>query len=182
MFIEELGRHLSVCGINEVPMILKRDPDFWNVISITESHAPRARFIKAKKIHQAVFDDIEDAFMSGAEGFKAPTQDDLMQALAFVDTIPGEPIIIHCRAGISRSTALAAVLLVRGCIANGTSIDPAAIADQLLTIRYQAVPNELVMRLGFGLCMSAEDAEEMVRAISNEPRLANNRFINPTRR
>lgn len=181
MLVPELGRHLSVCGIDDIPVMLKRDPGFWNVISIRETSTVRPSFKGAKKVHHAIFYDIEEPNAPAAEGFRAPTEEDIQLALSFVDSVPAEPILIHCRAGVSRSTGLAVVLMVRGLLERGRTPEAVDIVDRLLAIRRQAVPNVLVMRLGFQLCMPVERAEEFVRAISNDSRLMSNRFINPNR-
>ena len=180
--IPELKRHLAVCGIFEVPTILRRDRNFWNIISIRDPSSPKPTFNGAMQVHFAIFDDIEDTRAAATLSLRAPLQKDVAKARAVVDRVPGEPVLIHCRAGVSRSTALATVLLVRGHHARGKPIQYQRIVEQLLMIRIQAIPNELVMQLGLTLFLTPDEAQSLVREISNDPGLINNRFLNPQRR
>ena len=179
MLIPHLDRHLAVCGLTELPGILRRDRNFWNVISILEPSTLPPPLQGAKRTHRLTFHDIEDQKLLDTEGARLASSEDIAGALEFVDRFPQEPMLIHCRAGISRSTAFAVVLLVRGHVISGEAPVVEDVVEQLLAIRRQAVPNVLVMRLGFGLFMSATDAADLVKNISNDFRLMNNRFINP---
>jgi len=181
MLIPQLNRHLAVCGLTELPAILRRDRNFWNVISVLEPSMLPPPVQGAKRVHRLTFHDIEDEKQLDTDGARLASAEDIASALAFADAVPKEPILVHCRAGISRSTALAVVLLVRGHMQQGSEPNAERIADQILDIRRQAIPNVLVMKLGFGLFMQQEAADLLARDISNDPRLLNNRFVNPLR-
>ena len=77
-------------------------------------------------------------------GRQAPVEDDLRRILAFAaDLEPGAEILIHCWAGISRSTAVAYAIL---CQAAGPGRE-AECFNSILTVRPQAFPNALIVKL-----------------------------------
>lgn len=106
MFIKELGRHLAVSSIPELERSLKRDAGFWNVISIREPAVPRPVFLHyAKWVHEEIFEDRENIDPDLA--CTPPRREHLASIFRFVDAHPGEPISVHCLAGLSRSPAVA---------------------------------------------------------------------------
>jgi predicted protein tyrosine phosphatase len=116
MHVEELGRHIYVCSLPECPDVLKRDPNFWNIISIYEPETPRATLRGAKKIHYVCFHDVEN--VEKVPNCRPPRQSDLASIFQFVDSLPYVPMLIHCRAGLSRSPAVALSLVVRALVAS----------------------------------------------------------------
>jgi predicted protein tyrosine phosphatase len=70
-----------------------------------------------------------------------PTRDDVQAALDF--DRPNEKLLIHCHAGISRSTALALAILAARM---GTGTEKDAV-EELIRIRAEAVPNFEIVRL-----------------------------------
>lgn len=182
MMIPELKRHLYVCGVRDVQPILRRDPKFWNVVSIYDPTDPAPTFMGAKSVHRSVFYDVEDAVWAKDAGAKAPQREDIDQIFRFVQARPGEPILIHCRAGVSRSTAIALGLLIQGQIKAGNKNGVMAAVEQLLTLRPQAVPNSLVLLHALGLFVSAEDAVTIMMQIYDHPQVLQNRANNPSRK
>ena len=85
-------------------------------------------------------DDINDP----AEGFVAPSSDHVEQVLAFVRKWDrAAPLVIHCYAGISRSTASA---FATACALNPHR-DEIAIAKQIRDASPTAYPNRLIVSL-----------------------------------
>lgn len=178
MKITCLDRHLYVCAQREVQPILDRDKTFWNIISIREPCTPPPRFRGAKDVLSLVFEDVDT---DTDEGGRAVHAEDIEKAFTFVDERPSEPILLHCRFGLSRSTALALLLIARGMIERGESEVETAAVEQLLALRPHAVPNCRVLELGLSRIMPEEAARVMMVAMANHPRLAENRFIKPNR-
>ena len=135
MLIPELNRHLYVCGVRDVPPILRRDPRFWNIISIFDPTDPAPPFIGARQVLRLSFYDVDDGEWAAEAGARAVQPQDLEQIFAFVDARPGEAMLVHCRAGVSRSTAVALALLIRGQIQAGSETPTAAAIAQLLQLR-----------------------------------------------
>lgn len=174
MFIPELHRHLAVCGANEVERFTKFDRSFWNIISIREPSTPRWAWRDAKAIHHVCFHDAENL---GAEGnIVFARNDDLVGILMFADSRPLEPLLIHCLAGQSRSTAVALALIVRGFVQTGIPVTVESVVLRLLEIRRQARPNALVLRLGLDLFLPPEQVGQLVPELLNHPQLLENRF------
>ena len=81
------------------------------IISITEPDAPEANLSSGyKKIFRAEFDDIDIPL----KGYKLLDSAQAIDMTSFIkDVVIGkfDYLIIHCRAGISRSSAVAAAIL-----------------------------------------------------------------------
>lgn len=174
-------RHLSVCGINEVQPILNRDRNFWNIISIRSPNAVPPTFRYGKAIHHATFYDIENSHLPETRDLRAAQIEDLTGIMVFAEALDEQPLLIHCRAGVSRSTAICLALIMKGQLKAGNTACSDIAVGQLLSIRPRAVPNCLVLRLGLSTFMPAEEAACMVTEVSNHPRLMQNRFVNPLR-
>ena len=85
-------------------------------------------------------DDINEPAM----GFTAPSPEHVQQALAFIRKWDrAAPMVIHCYAGISRSTASA---FMAACALN-PSRDESAIARQIRAASPSAYPNRLIVTL-----------------------------------
>jgi len=108
----------------------------------------------------------------------------LKDIFRFADSVPGEPLMVHCRAGISRSTGVALCLIVRALHQRGDSLEMIAqeAPEIILQIRPQAAPNPLILELGFAEFLSETDARDLVVTLINHPRLLENRFLGGTRR
>jgi predicted protein tyrosine phosphatase len=186
VLIEELGRHLAVSSITELERSLKMDAGFWNVVSIREPSIPRPDFLRhAKRVHEALFEDREDVDLTVP--CNPPRREHLAAIFRFVDDHPGEPILVHCLAGLSRSPAVALTLIVRGLLAHGT--DPAkqlALVERavnlLLQIRPQSRPNVLVLQVGLEQFLPPDAARQLAGNLVNHPVLLENRFVKPSSR
>lgn len=132
------GTRLSICGLDEIAAL--RDHSVTHVLSILDPDWPDpADFAEwgEHKRHTLRFHDI----IAEYPGFDAPTPRHVEKVIAFGEAMEaaGEPVghlLIHCHAGISRSTASMAVLLARE-----TPGQEAAVFDRLREIRPRAWPN-----------------------------------------
>jgi predicted protein tyrosine phosphatase len=176
MWFEEIGRHLTVTSQKEAYELIKADKNFWHVISIHAPNIPRPHFPGAKGVYHVAFDDIENHPVAG-EG-RCATARDLQDIFHFVDEKPGQPLLVHCQMGISRSAAVAAVLIMRELrfdfIEEKGLIERTA--ELLVAIRPIACPNVLVLRLGLEQFLPLTDAERLTTALVNHPELFANRF------
>lgn len=127
------------------------DKGFWNVASIREPQVPRPDFLRyAKRCHEVICKDREN--VDPAVPSRTPRTEDIVTIFRFVEGHPGEPVKVHCLAGLSRSTAVALALIVGGMIEKGwkpTESGPLVerAVDLLLHIRRKIRPNALFLRL-----------------------------------
>lgn len=163
MIVECLQRHLAVCAVADLPSFTKRDPKFWNVISLLGPQTPNPVKVNFRDHHRAHFDDVADAKAgTGGTIVNAAT---MRAVLKFVDDRSGQPILVHCVMGISRSPAAALVLLLRGLISSGEERPAQAAVETLLTIRPIARPNPLVLEIGLQCFLSEGDAKHTTNQV-----------------
>lgn len=153
--------------------MVKTDRNFWHVISIHDPRAPRNSLPGAKCVYYVAFDDVENPTDDG--GWVLAREHHIQGIFAFADAQPSEPLLVHCRAGVSRSTAVALAVLVRGLLKSERIVEEAA--EQLLAIRQFARPNVHVLRLSLQQFLPAKCADQLTVALVNHPRLFSNRFL-----
>jgi predicted protein tyrosine phosphatase len=179
MFIECIQRHIAVCAQMDLPKIAMRDPNFWNLISIREPARPAIHKQGFKKVHTLICYDV-----TGIEGLDMkdtlgiPRKEHPRAVFRFADQIAGEPLLIHCWAGISRSTAVALALIAREMHTDGFELEEIRVQapDILLAIRRQAAPNPLILELGLAEFLPDEQARQLAIDWVNHPVLFANRM------
>jgi predicted protein tyrosine phosphatase len=135
----EQGRSHHICGIDELgaaPLAAAR-----RIVSILDSGAPSPPQLDglAADILTLRFDDV---IVPGGR-YRPPERTDIEQLLAFDrDHKTTDTLVIHCTAGISRSTAALVILLAQ----RRPGTEPAVFAE-LREIRPQAWPNSLMIGL-----------------------------------
>ena len=135
--IEELSGHCDT-GVSHVLSIL--DPE-WPVPEAFGSFGEHA------KLELRFHDIIEET-----PGQVAPRPDDVESILAFGRGLEGEAaaatrLLVHCHAGISRSTASMALLLAQAL----PSLPAERILQSILGIREKAWPNLRILEMGDAL-------------------------------
>jgi predicted protein tyrosine phosphatase len=175
MFFDFLDRHLAVCSAREIPSVAGRDPYFWHSISIMEPWRKLAPRQGLRDVLSLRFDDAEN-LETDETGITFPQKQHILDAMAFADERAGEPLLIQCWAGLSRSAAMALGLIARGLHKEGIEPFSEQAVQNLLLIRPQARPNVLVLRLVLETFLSAERAEAVTVEMVNHPTLLANRF------
>jgi predicted protein tyrosine phosphatase len=128
---------ILVCPLSRVTEVVKsRNPS--HVVSLLDPHSqfpsPVARHLKV-----SVHDIVDES-----PGWTAPAQGHMSEILDFVATWDRTaPILIHCYAGISRSTATA---FITACLHN-PAIDEEEIALALRAASHVAWPNRRIVAL-----------------------------------
>ena len=128
-----------VCGLDELGRAPLRAAD--RIVSILDPGAPLPAELHAVNVPLLVlhFDDVANPADSAA-----PRRAHIEQLIAFDATShEGERLVVHCTAGISRSTAALAVLLA----ARHPNLDDEIFAA-IREVRPMAWPNRLVVSLG----------------------------------
>ena len=135
---------VQVCGFHELEAQIQRQCE--SVISIWDIFSPDAddtvnllrRRFRDGRLHVAKFDDIAIP----TPGKRSATKDDIRKILSFAKHAPS-PVLIHCFAGISRSTAVAYAIL---CQSHGPGEEDVCM-ERLLRARPQAAPNAFIVAL-----------------------------------
>jgi predicted protein tyrosine phosphatase len=162
--LDELACH-SAGGVTHVLSIL--DPD-WPELEAFHAYAPHRRL-------ELRFHDVIDP----APDWILPQQEHVERLLAFGRDLAGEAtstgshLLVHCHAGVSRSTAAAALLLVQAQPGRPAAAALAAIA----AMRPRAWPNLRIIELGDTLLgrggeIVAATREHYRRALAAQPGLA----------
>ena len=149
--IDELPAHGAV-GISHVLSIL--DPD-WPVPDAFGS------FGEHERLELRFHDVIEEI-----PGMIAPQPEHVSQLLALgrdvvAEPAPGAHLLVHCHAGVSRSTA-SMILMVAQARPLGAA---SAVAQEILRIRPQAWPNLRIIEIGDALLGRGGEIIEAVKEI-----------------
>lgn len=149
IFLEKTIRmRLVIAGIRELP--LYAGTIFSHVVSFFDANAgivAGAGLLRDFARHARIefrFDDVTCEY----PGYRPPTRAEIYDLLRFArDFDPDSHVLVHCVAGISRSTAAASLILMQ---ANPEL--PAAVAfDRIAALRPIAYPNELMLEHGGAL-------------------------------
>lgn len=136
--------NISICGVVDFQKIARAP--FTHVISIWHANPSLESFHKQMHvgfpnadIHFSTFDDTE-----GSEMAHAPATSDILACLKYVRTVPeNSHLLIHCMAGVSRSSAIA-MTIISDFYGSGSERDAALSVKQ---IRPTANPNRLILQL-----------------------------------
>jgi len=170
------ARRLTICGLNELGSF--QNAAVTHVLSILDPDHPDPADFAGYAPHRRLtlrFDDIIDP----TPGMLSPEREHIEQLLSFGEglaTAGGDPLshlLVHCHAGISRSTASMTILLAEAW--------PDREADELFThvreIRPQAWPNSRMIALadellGRGGALNAALRRHYGEQIRRKPDLA----------
>jgi predicted protein tyrosine phosphatase len=136
---------LTICGVHELPA---QEGKLWtHVVSIWEK-----RYYDSKSCRKRVlaiapeaerrfcfFDDVDDPNHRGA-----PMLRDVKRILDFTGDLPAKAkVLVHCRVGVSRSTAIAYAILCQHS-APGMEMEN---LEYIQTLRDLVFPNRLIIEL-----------------------------------
>lgn len=132
---------IHVCSLAALPATVETTGarHILSVMARVDEVVRPASVLEANHLRIAM-DDINEP----AEGFVAPSHDHVERALAFIRKWDrAAPMVIHCYAGISRSTASA---FMAACALNPHR-DESSIARQIRAASPTAYPNRLIVTL-----------------------------------
>ncbi len=136
--------NITIAGIDELEGL--EGAGFTRIISICEAElkAERGcelllrRLFPGAAFHFAYFDDVEFAREGG------PDRNNIYRILLFSQAFtPGDKILVHCRAGISRSTAIACAILCQ----HSPVGEEQQVVSQVRAIRSVMKPNFFIVKL-----------------------------------
>ena len=107
------NHRVTICGIPELPLHIGAGVS--HVLSIIDTHEPKPHALDdySGVDHELIrFDDVVAEY----PGFEACTPQHIARVLDFGEKVhgaPGSHVLIHCHAGVSRSTAAAGILMAQ---------------------------------------------------------------------
>ncbi|MBL8667888.1 MAG: protein-tyrosine-phosphatase [Rhodospirillales bacterium] len=156
---------ITICGLSE--LCEHGEAGFTHVVSILDPVWPDPQEFGGWGAHRRVlwrFDDV----VRVANGYQAPARSDVQAILALGAELKGQAaarVLIHCHAGVSRSTATAVILM-----AQQNPGREAGIFAELRRIRPRSWPNALMLKLADD--MLRRDGALMVELYRHQRRIA----------
>ena len=153
---------LTVCGLDELNGFC--EAGVTHVLSILDPNHPEPTAFGAYGEHERLelrFHDIIDPYL----GQTLPQRSDVERILAFGRDLLAEPagvghLLVHCHAGISRSTAALTMILAQACPERPAADAMAAVVN----IRHKAWPNLRMIEFADDLLGRGGDLVAAVRA------------------
>jgi predicted protein tyrosine phosphatase len=155
-----ISLQVTICGIDELG--LHCEARVTHVLSILDPGWPEPEALGAFDQHRRLELRFHDVIETGS-GYIAPESRDIEQLLAFgrdLTEARGTHLLVHCHAGVSRSTAAATLILAQ------THPDRPA-EEALLTVarqRPRAWPNLRILELGDALLERRGELVDAARA------------------
>jgi len=165
---------ITICGISELGQHC--ETGVTHVLSILDPHWPDPEAFGDFPPHHREALRFHDV-IAPATGIVAPTEEHVGQLLVFGRDVEvaGElaHLLIHCHAGISRSTAAAALLLAQ----ENPSRPAAEIFDEIALLRPRGWPNLAMLEIGEAALgrrgeLAAAVAAQYRRALAADPGFA----------
>lgn len=159
MDIDSIKQKMKIVGVEEARRLSPAELAGWNILSIRGRLNKPLDFpgaLKSKSLH---FDDVQEDCPE--DGEFAARLEDIQDALAFSRAIGDEPLLIHCVAGISRSTAIAWIIIY-----DKLKEKPDAIRQSFEIVRKLRpilLPNRHVLKLGVEALAPPESRKEIMR-------------------
>jgi hypothetical protein len=172
-----------VFGLYEAENLLENEPDKWNVISLWSEYFDSqqrgslwtagkivrkqpelrgAKSIESHYFHDANYQSNDEVVLCEAKNINS--------ILAFARSHQDEPLLVHCFAGISRSPAVAFLVMLDNI--KDRSENP--VEDALAIVhdeRPQMFPNQHIIEIGIPLIAPDQDTEiRWFRELYNAPR------------
>jgi predicted protein tyrosine phosphatase len=145
MGTESLKQKMMIASVEEAVRLGPAELADWNILSIRDrlNESPLC-FPGARKVKTLHFDDVEADYPE--QQLFAARPKDIEDALAFAREVGDEPLLIHCHAGISRSTAIAWLIVYDKLKAQRDAVRRSF--EIVRTLRPILLPNRHVLRLG----------------------------------
>jgi predicted protein tyrosine phosphatase len=135
---------ITICGISELGE--HSAAGVTHVLSILGPNSPDPPEFAAFAPHRRLILRFHDIIEPQPDQI-APTRQDVERLLVFgreVSETPEAHLLVHCRAGVSRSTAAAALILMQA----HPEWPASAALDAVIAIRPRAWPNLLILEFG----------------------------------
>lgn len=128
---------IEICSRKKASLHVARNND-CNIISIVDCGHPHPEFVDFNRRLRLRFDDIDTPHDMG------PNHTQVREIISFAHAIDERPLIVHCKAGISRSSAAAFIVYA-------VKFGPAGISDHFRPMLGLIYPNAEMLRLADGM-------------------------------
>lgn len=128
---------ITICSRKKASLYVARNNN-CNIISIVDCGHPHPEFVDFNRRLQLRFDDIDTPHDMG------PKHTHVREIISFANAIDERPLIVHCKAGISRSSAAAFIVYA-------VKFGPAGIRDHFRPMLGLIFPNAEMLRLADGM-------------------------------
>ena len=157
-FIADSHPQIHICSLGTAREIYHSTYD--GVITIEDSFVDEPLRINHAECPQLVlcFDDIA----SPKDDWVLPSKKHIQSALNFADELNGSSLLIHCHAGISRSSAIALAIIAKGL---GAGKEKQACIE-LEKVNPNSAPNALVVRLADEILERGGALDKMAKSIA----------------
>lgn len=132
---------IEICSRKEAPIKVERNPG-CNIISIVDCGHEHPEFERFNRRLRLRFDDISVPVSLVYRLGPSPAH--IREIISFAHAIDERPLIVHCKAGISRSSAAAFIVYA-------VKFGPAGIRDRFRPMLGLIHPNAEMLRLADGL-------------------------------
>lgn len=139
----QLPFRLSICGLDELPAYAADGVS--HVVSILDPEYPDPEDFAGYLPHRRAVLRFDDVIVTG-DLYQAPGAGDVAAILDVGRELEADGathVLVHCHAGVSRSTAAAALLLAQR-MPDGVD----QVFDEVHRVRPRSWPNSLIVRLG----------------------------------
>lgn len=131
---------LKINGIHEAGILKVREEWPTKIVSLVDPATERDWLVPSENHHIEKFDDIA-VVMRADHNYILPSREAIARVLEFTKTLVKEDkLLVHCHAGISRSTAMAIGILVQH------GVDPERAIKYVEEVRPPLFPNSLVIQ------------------------------------
>lgn len=151
---------LKIQSLDQAKQTAALQPNYWNIISISAPDLgwPNFKFT-ARKCIRLNFHDLDVAFFASPgwkdyiaqKNYIIPTKEEIKKGLDFGREHSDGPLLIHCHAGISRSSAIAWLILY------DKFRDVRFVTQHLYQTKETIHPNTLIIDLGLSIIHSKTD-------------------------
>jgi predicted protein tyrosine phosphatase len=161
MYIESVKQTMRIASVEEALGMSPAELSGWSVLSIRGIGESALVFPGARRVKNLCFEDVEADHPDAA--LIAARPEDIADALVFAGKVGVEPLLIHCHAGISRSTAIAWLIIYDKLKGMPDAVRQAfEIVRQLRPI---LIPNQHVLRLGMELLVPQVKREQVMKQV-----------------
>ena len=151
---------LRIASVAEVVRLTPRELSEWHILSVRGRMNDEALHLPGvKSVVTVFFDDVEADFPE--DRLFAARPEDIRKALDYAREVGDEPLLIHCYAGVSRSPALAWVLVYARLLERRNAVREAF--EMVREIRPVMLPNRHVLRLGVKALVPPADQNGILR-------------------